>query len=366
MPLYMDVHLIPGVKAKDVATAHEMDMALANQHECTCMTYWIDENRGSVFCLIEGPSKEAVEALHAKAHGLIPHKIIEVNTSLVDSFLGRIYDPESATIDENGLKVFEDSSFRVLLVTQPIDRVLLGQQLGKEKAEQNLQQLIGLIRKNVVQYNGREAEHRGDGFILSFTSARQAVACAFAIQNAILHDGLQIPGFKMAINAGEPVENTDLLFGDTIRLASFLCQSVRDNQVVIASSVQELLSKEPLPKNSEQVVMLSPQDERLVEQLFSSLEENWNESEFDLEEYSQAVTMSQSQLYRKTISLTGLAPNALLMHYRLEKAKEMMRQQRYSISQITFEAGFSSPSYFTKCFKKKYGLLPINYLELLH
>jgi AraC-like DNA-binding protein len=78
------------------------------------------------------------------------------------------------------------------------------------------------------------------------------------------------------------------------------------------------------------------------------------------------MAMSNSQLYRKTIQLTGMSPNILLKDFRLEKAKELMKKQHYSIAQITFDSGFTSPSYFTKCFKKKYGLLPMAYLELLH
>jgi AraC-like DNA-binding protein len=95
------------------------------------------------------------------------------------------------------------------------------------------------------------------------------------------------------------------------------------------------------------------------------LEDNWQKTEFDLEDYCKAMAMSKSQLYRKTISLTGLSPNLLLKDFRLEKAKELMKKKPYNISQITFESGFSSPSYFTKCFKKKYGLLPVAFLDLL-
>ena len=60
------------------------------------MTYWIDEERENIFCLIDAPDKEAVEEMHRKAHGLIPNKIIEVNSTLVKSFLGRIYDPDAS------------------------------------------------------------------------------------------------------------------------------------------------------------------------------------------------------------------------------------------------------------------------------
>ena len=78
------------------------------------------------------------------------------------------------------------------------------------------------------------------------------------------------------------------------------------------------------------------------------------------------MAMSKSQLYRKTIALTGLSPNILLKEFRLERAKQLMKKQRYNIAQITFDSGFTSPSYFTKCFKKQFGLLPMAYLDLLH
>ena len=82
----MDLHILPGVKARDVAEAHRRDMLIQQDHDCKCMTYWIDEKRGNVFCLIEAPAKEAVEEMHNKAHGLIPNRIIEVNSMLIKYF----------------------------------------------------------------------------------------------------------------------------------------------------------------------------------------------------------------------------------------------------------------------------------------
>jgi AraC-like DNA-binding protein len=109
---------------------------------------------------------------------------------------------------------------------------------------------------------------------------------------------------------------------------------------------------------------LSPQDEEFLTMLFNTLEEKWQDADFNFDDYSQAMAMSKSQLYRKTISLTGLSPNNFLKEYRLEKAKELLRKKSQNISQITFNSGFTSPSYFTKCFKTKYGLLPNDYLDL--
>src|SRR5215471_7756581 len=101
MPIYMDVHIVPGISARDVAEAHRRDLFHQDEHGCTCMTYWIDEQRGNIFCLIEAPDKEAVEDLHRKTHGLIPNKIIEVDNALVEAFLGRIYDPDEAIISDD-------------------------------------------------------------------------------------------------------------------------------------------------------------------------------------------------------------------------------------------------------------------------
>lgn len=110
---------------------------------------------------------------------------------------------------------------------------------------------------------------------------------------------------------------------------------------------------------------LAAPDENVVSRFFNLLEQKFHEPEFDIPQYAQALAMSQTQLYRKTTSLTGFSSNALLKEFRLEKAKELMKKNMHSISQVTFETGFASPSYFTKCFKGKYGLLPMEYLELV-
>jgi len=364
MPIYMDVHIVPGVKAKDVAEAHYKDLMHQDEHKCKCMTYWIDEERENIFCLVEAPNKEAVTEMHNKAHGLIPNKIIEVQSELVQSFLGRIYDPEDAKTIEGGLKVFSDPSLRILLVTKITDPVLLQYELGNEKANELLNSHNEIIRKNLGQYGGREVEHRGTGFIISFASASKAVSCALAIQKSM--EDAEAIGFRIAVNAGEPVEKSNKLFGDTILLAEQLCTLVTHCQVGITSAVKELVSKDHFQNQGNNLLAISPHDESILQLLFCKLEENWQNSDFTMTDYGHAVAMSKSQLYRTTVELTGLSPNILLKEFRLEKAKELMKKRRYTISQITFDSGFTSPSYFTKCFKKKYGLLPMAYLDLQH
>lgn len=365
MPIYMDVHIVPGVKARNVAEAHYQDLLHQDEYGCKCMTYWIDEGRESIFCLVEAPDKDAVKEMHSKAHGLIPNKVIEVSSSVVQSFLGRIYDPENAQVSDDGLKVFTETSYRIILVTKTIDPVLLQYKLGIEKANELLKDHNHIIRRNITQCGGAEAEHGGTGFIISFSSAAKAISCALAIQNDLpvaLADAIE---FKMSINGGEPIEKSDKLFGDTIQMARYLFAIPKNFKLIVASTVKELALKDHFEHKGNIFVSMSKQDEALLESLFYKLEEKWQDPNFDVDDYCREMAMSKSQLYRKTVALTGLSPNLLLKEFRLEKAKELMKKQHYSISQITYDSGFSSPSYFTKCFKQKYGLLPMNYIELL-
>jgi AraC-like DNA-binding protein len=362
----MDVHIVPGVRATDVAEAHRKDLLHQEEYECKCMTYWIDEHRETIFCLIEAPNKQAVEEMHCKAHGLIPNKIIEVSDALVESFLGRIYDPTDAQTSGDGLKIFSDPSFRILLITKVTDPVLLQYKFGNEVVDKLLDLHNQLIRKNILLHGGREVEQEGSGFIISFSSASKAASCALSILEGIRLEDAAAIGFKIGINAGEPVEKSNKLFGDTIQLANYLCEVAGERTIAITHSVKELIAKDHLQNRGNQFFSLLPQDESLLQLLFSTLEEKWQDADFDIAEYCQAMAMSKSQLYRKTTILTGLSPNLLLKEFRLEKARESMKRQCHTIAQITFDSGFTSASYFTKCFKRKYGLLPMAYLDLLH
>ncbi len=79
MPLFMDVHnKVEGLTAEAVAGAHQRDLDVQEQHGVKYLKYWFDEASGKVFCLVEAPSKEAAEAVHREAHGLVADEITEV------------------------------------------------------------------------------------------------------------------------------------------------------------------------------------------------------------------------------------------------------------------------------------------------
>jgi Nickel responsive protein SCO4226-like len=79
MALYMDTHRhIEGLTADAAAHAHEADLKTQGKYGVKYLRYWVDENDGKVFCLIEAPNKEAAIAVHRESHGLVADEIVEV------------------------------------------------------------------------------------------------------------------------------------------------------------------------------------------------------------------------------------------------------------------------------------------------
>ena len=78
-PYNMDIHRdVEGLTAEAVAGAHQKDLEVQDKLGVKYIRYWFDEESGTVFCLAEAPSKEAAEAVHREAHGLMASEIIEV------------------------------------------------------------------------------------------------------------------------------------------------------------------------------------------------------------------------------------------------------------------------------------------------
>ena len=80
MALFMDTHTLEGgVSAADVAAAHQADLATQAAHGVDYLRYWVDEEAGKIFCLVEAPDAEAAHRVHREAHGLVADEIYAVS-----------------------------------------------------------------------------------------------------------------------------------------------------------------------------------------------------------------------------------------------------------------------------------------------
>ena len=78
MPIYMDRHNTVDATREVIAAAHEKDLAIQGKYGVRFITYWVDEVRAAVFCLVDAPNKETLQKAHDEAHGDVPNEIIEV------------------------------------------------------------------------------------------------------------------------------------------------------------------------------------------------------------------------------------------------------------------------------------------------
>ncbi|WP_035652209.1 two-component regulator propeller domain-containing protein [Flavobacterium sp. ASV13] len=99
-------------------------------------------------------------------------------------------------------------------------------------------------------------------------------------------------------------------------------------------------------------------DNEFIKNVLKYINENIRETELSVEVLASNVFLSRSQLYRKVKTLTGVSVNEFIRNVRLEKAKELIELGNDNITEISYKVGFSSPSYFTKCYKEKFGCLP--------
>ncbi len=131
--------------------------------------------------------------------------------------------------------------------------------------------------------------------------------------------------------------------------------------IVIRKQIQEHYSKHLSLKPKS--IMLSPTDEAFFTRIQSILDEYLYNPEFSALRFSKLAHMSRMQLHRKLLAYTGLSTTAFIRSQRLKQAVELLKTSDTSINEIAYAVGFSSPSYFIKCFKEVYHKTPKDYFQ---
>ena len=363
MPIYMDRHDVSEVvTAENVAQLHQADLKIQERFGCKGLTYWFDDKRKTAFCLVEAPDAKAIQKMHDQAHGQVPNRIIEVSAGIVESFLGRIEDPE--TSQNNELNIINDPAFRTIMSIGLKRSTLL--QNDSSQLKTLLLNCNDAVCKLLNEHEGTTVKQTKNNYLVSFKSVSNAVSAACGIQLLFKNFKKKITDerffLKIGLSAGVPVTEKKSFFEDTIKLAGRMCEFI-EGEIIVSSEVKELYNSENPVALSEagSIISLSQSDENFLTLLMDYIESTWSDSNLRVDDFSKPVMCSKSQLYRKMMALTGKSPNTFLREYRLNEALLLLNKDTGNISDTSFEAGFSSPSYFSKCFQKRYGLMPSDY-----
>lgn len=130
-----------------------------------------------------------------------------------------------------------------------------------------------------------------------------------------------------------------------------------DNLIHSRTLLRSLFSGNSKEEEKEEE-MLGAQDHTFVTRLREVIRDNMGDSDFSVERIGEEIGLSRVQLYRKVKALTGQTPVELLRKARLERSRRLIEKTEKSVSEIAYEVGFTSPSYFNKCFKDEFGISP--------
>jgi class 3 adenylate cyclase len=238
MPIFLDRHDLQGLSAADVAEAHRRDLEIQAQYGVRFLTYWFDEKRGTAFCLIDAPDMETAARVHHEAHGNIARNVIEVDLATIEAFLGRISDPRAQAA---GAASSSDSAYRAVMFTDIVNSTGLAARLGDARMVELVRAHDAMVRRALTDTGGREVKHTGDGMMACFHDVEAAVACgrailrSFAAFNRASREHLHV---RVGIHAGEPVQDSNDLFGATVQLAARVCRHAEPDTLVISETVR--------------------------------------------------------------------------------------------------------------------------------
>ena len=128
------------------------------------------------------------------------------------------------------------------------------------------------------------------------------------------------------------------------KLRERLLEKLRDNKLLLSE-----------PEKVESI------DDTFLRKFAEQIEAVYADPEYNVEKLSETLGLSRGHLHRKIKELTGTSPVEFLRTYRLNKATQLLRQNAYTVSEVAYRTGFSSPAYFSKCFKAVYGVTPTEY-----
>jgi len=365
MPLFIDRHhLQDAIPAETMAQRHLDDIKIQHKFNCRKLSYWYDEKRKIAFCLFEAPDKKSMEEMHKHAHNDIPNQIIEVNPDIIESVLSHIETAHiPAKIDLNLTPFSLTTIMAISLQQNKISSVEITDLKTIHKKYRELVQAM------TQQYGGTIIYQDGSSFIGAFESGSTAIMCALKIHKEFYTTQpitakkliLKI-GISSCISSKKETQN----YNDSIKLAKRLCY-ISQEKILVTLEVKNLFQSKSLKVivEGDRIKTVSPDEVKFITSLMNFMSENWKDANLHIDAFERHLRCSKSQIYRKMISLLGQSPNTFIKEYRLNRAIELLKQKKGNISEIAFDTGFNSPSYFSKCFQKEYNIKPSDYL-LIH
>lgn len=347
--MFMDFHKIDSdaITEEDMYRAHLRDVAVQNKHGLIYKRYYLNLHHKTAFCLMESPNKQACMESHKEAHGIGACNVIEVSRE--NEFIP--YMGEGDQNERDLALTFSgeiDSGFRTIMLVDFLELT------------ESRTLITTKITDCIKNHNGNVVKVPSERLMASFIDASDAVACAVEIAKYFETLERKII-YSMALATGKPVDEhgTDL-FEETKKKAKVLARLgfalglCMDMDTKRSASRSKDISKIDMTG----ITVIDQTSYFEIEKLDKVLLENLSNSGFNGASLSKQLGLSKTQTYRKISSYFRLPPNRLLSELRLIHAVKALKKGGKTVSEIAYDSGFNSPTYFTRVFRNRFNVLP--------
>lgn len=361
MPLYMDIHILDDVfTMEDARKAHLRDVAVQDKYGVISHQYWVNEKAGTAYCLMEAPDKESCAIVHREANGFEACQIVEVEGGLYDLFIDENQKLDHGLVRHDDGKI--DTGYRYILTLDIIAKTRSTDSIDFNQLKLPTRPK-NLALQFISEFDGKEVRtERYDNIIAVFKIPENALSCAHKIRNGFLNlQNEKNPDndkfvFNMGISVGQPLTETEGFFVEAIRMSHRLCLIAGEDEIITHRLFEELCDANAAIKKHVSLRAIQPSEKEFLDRLIDIVENNISDHEFGVDYLSREMGVSRPQLYRKVTAITGRSPVTFIRDIRLNKALSLIKENKYNLSEIALEIGYNSSSYFSKCFRDKYGV----------
>ncbi|CDF79002.1 two-component system sensor histidine kinase [Formosa agariphila KMM 3901] len=271
-----------------------------------------------------------------------------------------------------------NDSFPIINQAIPEDYTLSITQDAKFKAKV----LIVEDHDKMLKFITKSLEEHYD--IYTATDGKEGIKKAKSILPDVIVSDLRMPvidGLKLCsvLKADENTAHIPILvltasIDDDIELEGLKCGAndfvykpfsvdVLKRRIINLINSNKIVTPNIALANSE--VPIQDSNSIFLENVKNTLNKHLDNPDFNVKTFSKEIGMSRMQLHRKIYQCTNLSTSAFIRKQRLYKAKKILKnKQNLLVNEVAYEAGFNTPSYFIKCFKKEYKITPTEYREL--
>ncbi|MCW3788517.1 helix-turn-helix domain-containing protein [Plebeiibacterium sediminum] len=316
------------------------------------LSNWVDLELERIFYLFEAPNIDTANSINNFIND-VSLQIIEVNKLFTDCYFHQIRSNRQNLQDQLSPKIIVAFCFN-FLSNKDDDNISL-KTLKYFKYTEHL----------ITKHKGVIIEKHENSMVCLFNSAKDALKCTLKTRNVYIND-INDNTFPPIIKIGIGISNSklnpenDQVFINDIDHTKNLCSFSIENQLIITGAFIHLFKKEAykLIDHSKEIRFLSLDEENFILQLIPILEKSLNTPKFSIRKLTLSMGLSKSKFYRTIVSITGISPQDFINEYKLFKAMNLIISENKNISEIAYETGFGSPSYFSKCFKNRFSITP--------